>query len=117
MEHYTDLNDHIDIDYTQGFQNGVIKLKKHTQDIIDNAWFNFESSNKYKALCKLYANGKKDQDDIILAFLKTIPDELGDDLIYYHNMVLNWHTTDENESFYYQAIENLTEDLIYKELL
>ena len=59
----------------------------------------------------------KNQDDVILAFLKTIPGELGNDLIHYHDMILNWNTSNENESFYYDAIENLTEDLIDKELL
>lgn len=92
-------------------------MTNETQTIIDHAWYNFEGSNKYSTLCKLLAAGKKDTDDIILAFLKTIPGELGNDLIHYHDMILNWRTSDENESFYYDAIECLTEDLIEKELL
>ena len=92
-------------------------MDNEIETIIDNAWYNFEGSKKYSTLCKLFAAGKKDQDDIILAFLKTIPGELGGDLIYYHDMILKSQTHDENESFYYDAIENLTEDLIEKELL
>ena len=81
---------------------------------VENAWWHFEASNQYQKLIKQCKQHKIDTDRIILEFLKTIPGDLGKDLI-----SLYWNNSDcdmDNE-MYYNAIECITEELIDKELL
>ena len=91
-------------------------MDQQVEAIIDNAWYNFESSNKYAALCKKLAAYKVDVDDIILAFLETIEhDALKKELIYdWEQEIINGSSCSHN---YHDAIYKLTEDLIDKELL
>ena len=91
-------------------------MTNEIQAIIDHAWYNFETSNKYAALCKKLAAYKVDVDDIILAFLETIEhDNLKKELIYdWKHEIINGSSGSRN---YHDAIYKLTEDLIDKELL
>lgn len=91
-------------------------MDTQAETIIDNAWFNFEASNKYAALCKKLAAYQIDVDDIILAFLETIQDDnLKKELIHdYKHEIINGSSGSHN---YHDAIYKLTEDLIDKELL
>ena len=90
-------------------------MNQQLEVIIDNAWYNFEASNKYATLCKKLASYQVDVDDIILAFLETIQnDNLKKELIYGHELEVKGQCTFH---IYHDAIYRLTEDLIEKELL
>ena len=84
-------------------------MDQQVEAIIDHAWYNFESSNKYAALCKKLAAYKVDVDDIILAFLETIEhDALKKELIY---ELIDNHSSRPGHDLRYSLSPNLLKSL------